>query len=193
MEMGGKRRRVFHPCQIVYGDTPIVEASSYTHLGTIQSPKGKQPYDVDEVRQSIRTTYFSVVPNISGSDGANPLMAAKLYTSCVLPRALFACELWNSISTSDLHELEVSHHICLKNAQGLPYLTRSDMVTGLFGFTSIEAFIDLQKLIFLRTLCTTPSSHLLHTLFNLRLFHFNRRNTNVHRSFAKYKQNIRKV
>ena len=35
MEMGGKRRRVSHPCQIVYGDTPIVEASSYTHLGTI--------------------------------------------------------------------------------------------------------------------------------------------------------------
>ena len=45
----------------------------------------------------------------------------------------------------DMMKLEVAHHMCLKHIQSLPHLTRSDMVTGLLGFTSIEAFIDLQN------------------------------------------------
>ena len=65
-----------------------------------------------------------------------------------LPNALFACELWNSVSASDMAKLESTHHMCLKHAQNhLPHLTRSDMVTGLLGFTSIQAHIDTLKLL----------------------------------------------
>ena len=67
-------------------------------------------------------------------------------------------------------KLEVAYHMCLKHIQSLPHLTRSDMVTGLLGFTSIETFIDLQKLLFFGTLCSLEPRELSNKL--LRLYQF---------------------
>ena len=69
-------------------------------------------------------------------------------------------------------KLEVAHHMCLNHIQSLPHLTRSDMVTGLLGFTSIEAFIDLQKMLFFGTLCSLEPRELSNKLLHLRLYQF---------------------
>ncbi|KAH3817225.1 hypothetical protein DPMN_118757 [Dreissena polymorpha] len=71
-----------------------------------------------------------------------------------------------------MQQLEVAHHFCFKRAQGLPHLTRSDMVLGLAGMTSIVAIIDLHKLAFLDSLCHAPSDEPCHMLFILRLCKF---------------------
>ena len=118
-------------------NTPLIQENpTYTHLGIVQSCSGKYPCNIDDVRQGLRCTYFMLAV------GLNPCVMAKLYTACVLPKALFACELWNSVSASNMAKLESTHHKCLKQAQNLPHLTRSDMVTGLQGL----------KLLFLQTL-----------------------------------------
>lgn len=57
----------------------------------------------------------------------------------------------------------------LKRVQNLPQVTRSDMVTGLLGFTSLEAYIDLQKLSFLGALCRLKPSDIASQLFVHRL------------------------
>ena len=97
------------------------------------------------MKQVIRGTYFALSIVLSNTGGVNQFTMANLYRTCVLQRALFACELWNKIPRPDMMKLEVAYNMCLKHIQSLPHLTRSDMVTGLLGFTSIEAFIDLQK------------------------------------------------
>ncbi|KAH3733190.1 hypothetical protein DPMN_039615 [Dreissena polymorpha] len=117
----------------------------YKHLGIIQSISGKYPYDIDAVKQTIRGMFLSLSQKVSGRSGANPNTAIKLYKTAVIPKALFGCELWNSISIADMQQLEVAHHFCLKRAQGLPHLMRSDMRLGLAEMTSSEAIIDLQK------------------------------------------------
>ncbi|KAH3779335.1 hypothetical protein DPMN_157138 [Dreissena polymorpha] len=72
-----------------------------------------------------------------------------------------------------MQQLEVAHHFCLKRAQCLPNLTRSDMVLGLAEVTSIEALIELHKLTFLGSLCNAPTDESCHILFILRLCQFN--------------------
>ncbi|KAH3864512.1 hypothetical protein DPMN_027532 [Dreissena polymorpha] len=150
--MGRKRSKAIPARQIAYDSTPIPEAANDKHLGIIQSISGKYPSDIDAVKQTIRGTFLSLSQKVSGRSGANPHTAIKLYKTAVIPKALFDCELWNSISIADMQQLEVAHHFCLKRAQGLPHLTRSDMVLGLAGMTFIEALIDLQKLAFLGSL-----------------------------------------
>ena len=71
-----------------------------------------------------------------------------------------------------VQQLEVAHHFCLKRAQGLPSLTRSDMVTGLVGATSMEGYLDLQKLSFFGLLSRTPAHELSRQVLLQRLFHY---------------------
>ncbi len=170
--MSRKRTKAEPPLQITYGSTPIPEAANYKHLGIIQSLSGKYPHDIDTVKQTIRGTFLSLSQKVSGRSGTNPNTAIKLYKTAVVPKALFGFELWNSISNTDIQQLEVAHHFCLKRAKGLPNLTRSDMVLGLAGMTSIEAQIDLHKLAFLGSLCHAPTDEPLHKLFVLRLHQF---------------------
>ena len=171
MIMGHGVRRNQHPLSITFGDSVIQEVSSYTHLGIIQSSSAKYPFNIDNVRQSIRGNYFSLANVVGGNYGANPHVISRLYTACVLPRALFACELWTNLTKTDLQKLESTHHLCLKNAQGLPFLTRSDMVTGLLGFTSIETYIDQQRLQFFGALCRQNHTDIVSKVFMLRIFH----------------------
>ena len=156
----------------MYGITQIRETDSYKHLGIVQSGNGKHPYDIDAVTRSIRGTFLSLAGTVSGRAGPNPGTAMKLYYRSVLPHSVFGCELWNDISKSDIHQLEIAHHFCLKRAQGLPALTRSDMVTGLLGVSSLEVYIDLQKLSFFGLLCRTTAQELSKQLLLYRLYQF---------------------
>ena len=78
--------------------------------------------------------------------------------------------------------------------QNLPHLTRSDMVTGLLGFTSIQAPIDTLKLLFLQSLCKLGPDERANKLFKLRLLQFKTTRTNhmigfipdVHRVLSKH-------
>ena len=126
---------------------------------------------------------FSLINCGVHSNGINPISASKLYTSIVLPRALYGCELWNGITKSNIAHLEATHHFCLKRLQSLPLRTRSDMVKGLLGFTSLEAYIDLQKLLFMGTLCRLKPRDVTYKLFVLRLFHLQNKCTRLNRGF----------
>ena len=172
MVMDRKRSRRIEPKKLSYGTTTINEETRYKHLGVIQSPSGRYPFSADAAKQCIRGTFLSLSNKVSGRDGANPLTLLKLYRTSVLPRALFGCELWSAISKTDMQQLEIAQHFCLKFAQGLPALTRSDMATGLLGITRIEAYIDHQKLRFLGSLCRTPSDDIVSKLFTHRLFQY---------------------
>ena len=122
----------------------------------------------------MRGTYFSTTSVAREPAGVNPTTATKIYTTCVLPRAFFACELWNDITSSNMLLLErtSTHRLCLKSAQCLPKSTRSDMVTSLLGTYSIESYINEKKLLFLRTLCNMKSSDITNRIFVQRMFHF---------------------
>ena len=168
---------------IKYAGQPLPEVKVYKHVGINQCTSRTTPANVDDIRQSARGSLFSLINCGVHSNGINPISASKLYTSIVLPRALYGCELWNGITKSNIAHLEATHHFCLKRLQSLPLRTRSDMVKGLLGFTSLEAYIDLQKLLFMGTLCRLKPRDVTYKLFVLRLFHLQNKCTRLNRGF----------
>ena len=152
-----------------YRHSRISCVNEHKHLGTTQTTSRKSP-NTDDVKKSLRASFLSV--NNSGVHPGvlNPLTAIKLYTTIALPRALYGCELWNELTRTMTSQLEVAHHFCLKVAQKLPHLTRSDMATSLVGCTSLEAYIDFKKLSFFGVLCRLRSNDTSFRVFNLRLF-----------------------
>ena len=140
-----KRRE---PLKISYGNTTIAEEP-----GNYSIRNGRYPFNVGDVKQSIRGTFLSLSNKVTGIDGKNPLTMIKLYKTSVLRRALFGCELWYNISQTTR-----SHTTLLPKVHtGTSVLTRSDMVCGLLGISRIEAYIDQQKLRFTGTLCRNPA------------------------------------
>ena len=178
--MRHKQARCHRPEAIQYDNSNITETTVYTHLGVTQSSHGKQPYNVNQVKQGIRGTYLALATLVAGQDGAIPLTLCKLYSLSVLPKALFGCELWHNISRSDMRQLEIAHHFCLKHSQGFQRDTRSDIVKGMLGITSIEAYIDKQKLAFFGSVFRTPPTDLVNQLITYRLFHYSMRITEKH-------------
>ena len=106
----------------VYENQQLPEVKEYKHLGITQNNSRKSPANVDTFRQTARGTLFSLINCGVRSNGRQSITAAKLYSSIVLPRALFGCELWNDITKSDTRHLESTHHFCLKRIQNLPFL-----------------------------------------------------------------------
>ena len=157
---------------IVINNTVIREITEYKHLGIQQCSSRKTPCSVDTIRQTARGTLFSFLNSRINYNSINPITTVKLYMSIVLPRAFFACELWNNLCHSHLKHLESTHHFCLKRLQDLPNRTRSDMVKGLLGFISIEGYIDLQKLLFLGSLCRLKPADVAYKLLIIRVYQF---------------------
>ena len=97
MTMSRKKRRPTNPSPLLYGNTALPESTTYTHLGIVQSGAGRDPFNPDDMKQVIRGTYFALSSVLSNTCSVNPFTMANLYRTCVLPRALFACELWNKM------------------------------------------------------------------------------------------------
>lgn len=97
---------------------------------------------------------------------------SHLYKTVVLPSALYGCELWNCISSSDLQKLNVFQHFVCKNSLNLLKSCRSDICESLFGVLPIEAEIDTRKLLFLGRLCRLHSTTLTKKIFAIRLYSF---------------------
>ena len=89
-----------------YGENIIKEVSQYKHLGSIQTKCMETPGDIASVVHSLRGTFLSLQSCGVHSGGMNPISTMKLYTSVVLPRALFGCEMWSSISRASMLKLE---------------------------------------------------------------------------------------
>ena len=102
----------------------------------------------------------------------NPVVCAKIVKQVCYPKALYGCELWGKISSTELMMLERAHHRICKNIQGLPRKTRTDMCLSLIGWFSIESYISEKKLLFFGKICRLPSQAASYRIFIRRLNDF---------------------
>ena len=153
-----------------FGEGEILQSTQHKHLGVVQNQSLRQPGDISAILRTLRGTFLSLTtctcrlhPNWS-----NSISAMKLYTSVVLPKALYSCELWNNINSKAMSDLEIAHRFCIK----FPKLTRTDVALGLIGISSLEAYIDMQKQNFLGKLCRADSTFIVKYLFIYRLHQY---------------------
>ena len=77
----------------------------------------------------------------------------------VLPKALYGCELWNSLLPKHMEILEKAHRFCIRFMQSQPRCTSTDVAYLLLNINSIEYDIDYRKLIFLGQLSNLPPQY----------------------------------
>ena len=63
----------------------------------------------------------------------NPLTCKTIYKAVVLPKALYGCESWSSLTLSQLLILERAHRFCVRYIQGLNTRTQTDIALSLLG------------------------------------------------------------
>ena len=111
-----------------------------------------------------------------------------------LAKSIYGYELWNALSSNELLALERAFRFSIKNIQGLPKRTRTNICLGLTGTTSIESIIDMYKLYFLCHLQQTSTWTLVYKVVTSRLLCFKNKCVqtafgfipDIHRIMCKY-------
>ena len=115
---------------------------------------------------------MSLMKSGAHPNALNPVTVAKIVKIKVYPSALFGCELW-LLSNTEVLRLERAQNFIVKCIQGLEKRTRTDMCVSLLGWTSIESYINIKKLLFLGRIYNIDNSMLVHKIFLTRFFMFN--------------------
>ncbi|XP_052777961.1 uncharacterized protein LOC128215299 [Mya arenaria] len=158
--------------QWLIGRDIVEEAESYVHLGITKDKYSTLNVNIDECCAKLRRTYFGLGETGLNSNTVHPLSIKRLYESVVLPKALYGCEVWNRLTSSQILQLERAHRTCVKNIQSMPRHTRSDITLSCLAVYPLETYIDKRKLLFFGQLCRTNSDKNLKRLFIYRLFSF---------------------
>ena len=69
---------------------------------------------VKDSYNKLRGTFLDVVNSGIHPNGLNPLTSVTIYKSVVLPKALYGCEVLDSLTLGDLNMLERGHRLCIK-------------------------------------------------------------------------------
>ena len=154
------------------GPKSIAEVEQYTHLGIVCDKFINIESSVKDSYNKLRGTFLGIVNSGIHPNGLNPLTSVTIYKSVVLPRALYGCELWNSLTLSDLNMLERGHRFCIKYLQNIPVYTKTDIALHNIAITSIEAEIIYKKLQFFSQLCRLPCKHIAKQIFVNRLLRY---------------------
>ena len=154
------------------GHDSIPVADVYKHLGIELDKYISMTEAVTEACRKLKSTFFSITKSGLSPCGLNPLTFVTVYKTVVLPKALYGCELWNTLSTAHVSQLEKAHRLCLKYMQNLPMYTSTIFVLNSLGTIPIEHAIDHKKLIFFGQLCRLPAHYLAKQIFVNRLVRF---------------------
>ena len=155
-----------------FGQCFINETDKYVHLGILCSKDMCLRENIKDACTKLRKTYFGLADCGVHQNGLHPITVKHLYQTIVLSRALYGCELWSSISDTQLKSLERVHVQCIKYMQSLPKQTRSDVALALIGLTRIEYEIDKRKLLLFGQLCSLNKAFRIQTIFANRLIQF---------------------
>lgn len=150
----------------------LTVAQCSTHVGIPISNNMKCRSKVENASRKGRAALHRLVGLDLSSDSPklNPLTLTKLYKSIVIPSALYGCETWSQMTTSDILEIDKLQHYYVKKIQYLPNQTRSYMCESLLGLPKLSYEIDKRKLYFLQKLIVMPESTITKQIFLRRLF-----------------------
>ena len=154
------------------GNESVLELDEHKHVGVMLSTSFKHTKRTLNATIKLRKTFFSIVGAGINPSNTCPLTTLRLFKSVCIPRALYGCELWTCLSSTDLQMLEVTFRFCVKYMQGFPKRTRTAISLASLGVTNIEHVIDKCKLLFLRRLCVAPLKSRVKSLFLKRLIFF---------------------
>ena len=97
------------------------------------------------------------------------MILKRIYDTVVLPKALYGCELWSSMSQTDILLLERLHRLSLKTIQEIDRKTRTCVALGLIGSSDLKYEIEKRKATFIGQLCRLDPHFAVKRLFLQRM------------------------
>ena len=104
----------------------ICEVDNYTHPGITCNKFMDNSMCIQEAAIKLRGSLISISNSGLHPVSCNPVSSRVIYTSIVIPRALYGRELWNTCTSSDMMKLEVAHRFCMQYVQRLNMNTNTD-------------------------------------------------------------------
>ena len=157
------------------GDARLEEDVLYKHLGVCLNKYLYIDDNVKEAANKLKGTLLSLTNSGIHDGGLNPLTSKRIYKAVVIPKALYGCELWNSLLPKHMEILEKAHRFCVRFIQSLPRSTSTDVAFTLLNLNCIEYDIDYRKLIFFGQLCNLPPQYCIKEFFIHRLIEYRNR------------------
>ena len=143
----------------------------YKNLGVLKNYVSSFASNVDNIEKARRKAGM-IFSSDSYRRKTNPLIYVKFWRQACLPSLVFGTELF-TLNASQLIKLERCQQWFLKNILYFPLFAPSSLLLRLSGLNSIEAEIDLKKLLFLGRLITEPNmAPAVRSLFSSRLDSF---------------------
>ena len=165
-------RRLQPPANISYGDYPIVQTDSFVHLGILYSFNLKNKDRISQRLQKSKNAKFSMSAQGVHAQGVNPLVSANLYYKVIVPIALYGSELWSDLTNADVTAFSRFQHKAVKQLQGLPISTRSDMAELMVGLNRLSSIVESRKRMFLHEIISLPAGSVSRELFIRKLILF---------------------
>ena len=122
------------------------EVSCYKHLGVKTDPILSTKEVVDDACNKLRGTFLSIINSGISPEWFNPISSKVIYRSIVIPKAMYGCELWTSLTSTDILRLERSHRFSVKQMKSLPIGTSTELALCTLNINKIETIIDYKKL-----------------------------------------------
>lgn len=151
-------------------NSAIKEKECWTHVGIELSGNFSSSKRTYECCRKAKSAILSLAGLGLRPNALNPICALSLWHSIGIPTALYGCELWNNLTTSELEMLERTQCYIAKFIQGLHPNTRSEAAIGNLGLWSMEGIIDKNKLLYLGRLCRSDATLLSKEIFITCLF-----------------------
>ena len=147
------------------GTDTVIETDHYIHLGVNVNKYLNFSDNVSNSCKKIRSSLLSLVNVGLHPNGLRSMTSHKIYKCIVVPKALYGCELWPSLSKSKQMQLEQAHRFCIKYILRVPTYSRTDICMSLIGSRNIEYEVDYRKLTFFGQLCRLHTDHVSKRIF----------------------------
>jgi hypothetical protein len=97
--------------------------------------------------------------------GLSPMCCVKIWRRVILPSAIYNCELWQNMQTSEFNELDLLQRYYSRIIQNFHIRSPKLVTTQTLGLWSMEATIDKCKLMYLGRLCRNMNSVIKYIFF----------------------------
>ena len=142
-------------CEWALGDDTVEELYEYKNLGVLKNYCGSFACNVSDNIHKMHKKAGMIFSSYVYRHKTNPLIYVKFWRQACLPSLLFGAELF-MITPSLLLELERCQSWFLKKLFYVPDFVPHALVLRMAELNSIEAEIDMRKLLFLGCLVTEP-------------------------------------
>lgn len=151
-------------CITLFGND-IPQSDSIVYAGCLLQGNMKNDKLTERVCKTARCKIHSLYSIGVNKTGLHPAVSAKIWKRIVLPSAFYSCELWPTLSNTEIQKLEYIQKHFSRIVQGFSKFSPSLASISNLGLWTIQGYIDKCQLLFLGRLLRADHSSIFSQIY----------------------------